>query len=332
MTAAPDFAYTKIFYTDSRTPTTHPSLKPADNPGPGQPKYVVDPATGSPIPDNNVGIYVSSPKDNWGKFTGTTTTTINFNNYTDGNPANTLPNLVPCANADWETSGTCGVLTYYFTSVAYDRCGNASNPAALRRSLRTEQCNDGLPGDATYGAPTWSLTPGKFSYRDDGNILSQGCRDYINLAWDEINSAIADDLAGYHIYRCEGYTCPAGTGEERTLGTPVWYPQFQDAVTNGTIYSYRVEATDCFYERGLNDPVNSTGWQNNYSFDTIEQLSVGGLSVDATMPKAVTGYLSPDTPALPVHRERRGRADLGPAELPAQHRDLLAEQHLPEHG
>lgn len=292
-TAVPDFSYTKIFYTDSRYHTTHPSLMTADSPAAGQPRKIIDPATGSPIPDNNIyGSWIASPVDNWGKFTSTATTTVNFNNYTDGNPANTLPGLIPCLNADWETSGTCNTLTYYFTAVAYDRCGNASNVTATSVT-QADQCNDGISPDPTYGAPTWSLTPGRFSYGDNANIQAEGCFDYINLTWGEINSEVVDDLAGYHVYRCAGYNCPAGTGQLLTTEGPVWYPTFQDAVANGTVYSYRIQATDCYYERHI------LGSENNFSYDTLEALSVGGLAEETVLPEAVTGYLAANTPALP---------------------------------
>lgn len=303
---APDFVYTKIFWstTDFPTPVT---VTP--KPAPGQPRVVV--TDSPPIPDTdtpgppflgaNGTDHASEAEvrlDPWaGRFEDRSTKAINFNNATNGDRNYTNPDLVPCLNWPKAAGDPCQQISYYFVALAYDKCGNASDVTASS-VVKADECSDCVVGEDCYGAPWWTSPgagTGKFAAMDDANLEAAGCNNYITLSWNEIDSTLLhDDLAGYHIYRCDGASvCPDGTGSELTAGLPIWGTTFNDSSrVPGQIYSYRLQATDCYYERHI------SGSDNNYTFDTIQNLSVGLLERDTTL-SPVSGYLPASTTARP---------------------------------
>lgn len=282
-----DFDYTKVYYNeDDVGKNTYPTM--ADDGSVSQ---------GTAIPDRypypgtkGEGVY-----DNPGTQGG-----IDFNSKTSGDPTNSAPALSLTQE-------------YYFLAVSYDLCGNhtIADPVAQTAGKQCSDCEAGLP---CQGAPP-SLS----------SISSAGCygSDGIDLTWNYPYLSQADitgdyrDLAGFHVFRKEGSTWDGNLNPayELTGGTPIWFTGFQDAggiyaaPQEGKTYSYRVVATDCYWEQHHGkistewpDPLNSP--DDNYAFALKTDLYLGRLSfwpfygkpyarlwgITSTAPIAVTVY------------------------------------------
>jgi type II secretory pathway component PulJ len=278
-----DFLYTKIWYSTVTYPTFDATTKTASG--------------GSLIPD--AVPYPGSP----GTFTGTGTIfpVTNFNSLTNGDPAFTSPTLPACTNQaaiDAGTTTICDPITYYFIAVSFDQCQNTSLVTAASMSEGT-QCGDCNLGEPCYGAPPAPT-----------GVVTGGCSsvDGIALAWNALDTTTYRDLAGYHIWRCDGLTCASG-GTELTGGTPTWFTTVTNTnsgsfpVVEGMTYSYRIEAADCYYERratvtpaerAANNPDDNGGI---YAATTVNNLSVGRITLDPVMSNLATGYLLPENAA-----------------------------------
>jgi fibronectin type 3 domain-containing protein len=251
--ATPDFVSTKIWYSKTGYPVLNPSTG------------VV---TGGALVPDSVPYNATTP----GVMTRAgTVPPINFNSETNGDPAYTTPELDPGTPAD--------PVTYFFLAVSYDQCGNHSLVTSAAQAEGT-QANDCLPTEICYLAPP-----------APANLKADGCYGYITLSWDAIDPVVYYDLAGFHVWRCDGVTCAVG-GTELSGGNPSWFNTWTDStVSPGQVYSYRIEATDAYYER--------TGAAANRSESTINNLSIGQLLLDPTVPQVVSGYLLPSTTNLP---------------------------------
>lgn len=286
-----DFLYTKIWYSTNDYPSFDATTKVVSG--------------GTLIPDT---LPYPGPAGTY-SGTGTILPTPNFNSLTNGDPAYTSPTLPACRNQaalDAGTTTVCDPITYYFIAVAFDQCQNASLVTAAAMSEGT-QCGDCTIGETCYNAPP-----------APANIVTGGCSsvDGITLAWDPYDTTVYRDLAGFHIWRCDGLTCASG-GTELTGGTPLWFTNITNTnagtypVVDGMTYSYRIEAADCYYERRATTTAAERAANNpddNSNSTTINDLSVGQLLLDPTLSNLATGYLLPESPA--------GRAAL-PAALAA---------------
>jgi hypothetical protein len=277
--AEPDFAYSKIWFNKNTAVPANPIYYPKiDALG-----AITD---GTIVPDS----FPYNPATP-GTFTKDGTMVVNFNDENDGNPGNTVPNL---HYGDAEHP-----MTYYFLSVAYDQCGNRSLVTSNAVSQGTE-CFDCLPGDNAPYLDCSEAPPAP------ANVQASGCFGNLTVSWNAMPEDYRD-FAGFHLFRCEGATCATG-GIELTGGDPLWFTTFTDTssgatpILPGVQYSYRVEAADCYYERrgtasdaekALNNPFD------NVSSTTINNVSIGQIDRDTTLPWLVTGYLRASTTDRP---------------------------------
>lgn len=268
--AAPDFEETKIWYGRSG----YPSIA-----------CVTAPESCTPIPDmqpwDATGI-----TNTHGTFRGfSSRPTINFNNegtglLTDGNPAESDPLLVPDA-------------TYYFIAVSFDKCGKNS---AITSSAKAEgaQCNDCLGAiPASEGNPATAAEVCYDAPPPPENLSAEGCTGPLKISWlypylDQTD--VYRDLTGFHVFRCEGTLCPEGASTEVELtkadgalkGEPTWATFWEDSTAvEGKEYTYRIQATDCYYERRAYgfQPGDDTSnlLTDNYADEKIPESGTTGL-------------------------------------------------------
>jgi Tfp pilus assembly protein PilE len=210
--AVPDFSRTEIWF--SKAPAAPPVLDTTTGVVSG----------GARIPDNDNGVA--------GTFTRPGSQVIVFDSET----------LVAPATPSLDNMGRYSLL-----AVSYDRCGNASPPAAQSVAL-IDLCGDDPPGPppSSPGSPT-----------------STSCQpDTVVLGWQypPKDDPALYDFAGYHIWR----SGPSGGMVELTAG-PTWLESWTDSGTlqDGGIYNYTIRATDCVYEN------QNAAYPNNYSLPLI---------------------------------------------------------------
>lgn len=224
---------------------------------------------------------------------------VNFNS--DGRPGTTCGDGggdPSCTTPELDSGDALNPVTYYFLSVAYDQCGNRSlvTSAAISQGTQCNDCNVGEICDEAPPAPS--------------GVQASGCYGSLTVSWNPIDDVTHRDFSGFHLYRCEGATCLPGdaTQVELTGGNPLWFTSYTDTssgvnpILPGVQYSYRVEAADCYYERrltatpaevALDDP------SDNFSYTTLNNIAIGQIDRDTTLPWLVTGYLRASTAARP---------------------------------
>jgi hypothetical protein len=261
--SVPDFKETKIWFSK----VDYPTLTDGTVSG------------GTLVPDKDAA------ENTPGSFTSRSTQSINFNSETNGNPAYSNPELA----AD---------QTYYFIAVSYDQCGQHSLVTGEAKA-EGAQCNDCLAGETCYDAP-----PPPFNQR------AEGCGGPITVSWDYPYLSQTDvyrDLTGFHVYRRDGAGWVGGTNEVELTspdgnpahGNPIWLTSFQDSSAQpGVVYSYRIESTDCYFERRSTWPLpgddlaNSPA--NNYSETFLSDLYTGAFKrqfVDISVKRPLTAAL-----------------------------------------
>lgn len=204
----------------------------------------LDPATG-----NVTGTLVPA---NGGVFPADGTVSIVFDSV-PGTPAQPL---------DSDT-------TYSFLAVAYDQCdANRKESACVSLKPLDLQCPDDPPGAPS---PVSGITP------------TAGCADNLTLSW---SNPATTDFKGVHVYRCpQQYhvNCAESDWTELTSGY-IANPTFTDTKTQGLqegkVYSYRIRATDCYYEENIGltpwfDPLNNPN--DNYTDAFIDNLYPGRI-------------------------------------------------------
>jgi Tfp pilus assembly major pilin PilA len=276
--AVEDFSYTKIFWSKVGIPVLN-----AD--GSVTPDQAIPRSSGPTMPNT------PTPPSGTFSLPGSLTGTVNFNDETSA--AASAPNLSPDT-------------TYYFRAVTYDLCGNHSTESSQSVAEGT-QCGDcllpapappGTPDPACYGAPP---VP--------DNVGAQGCYGYVDLSWTPINDIVVRDFQGYRLLRREGSAWDGGnaaTEVSLTGADAAWLTTFRDAsVLPGRVYSYKLMATDCYYEQHHGKP--SADWpeagnnpDDNFSESFINDLAIGQLDRDEVLAHAVTGYLLPSVSTLPM--------------------------------
>lgn len=244
------------------------------SPDPGLMSGTVPPTT--LIPQNG-GIFTPNPPTYNGGFWGT----INFNDT--NSPPSAVPNLTPDT-------------TYYMMAIAYDRCNNQSN-RTLSSVAKGTQCGDclddfGAPDPVCYGAPP---TP--------SGLTVQGCYGVANLSWNPIDDMVNRDFQGFRVLRREGASWVGGTNEVSLTGNyPAWITSLSDTgIQEGQTYSYRVMATDCYYENHAEHPADpwpepGNNPADNYSEAFLANIAPGRPILDSTKPQVVSGALGATPP------------------------------------
>lgn len=262
-----DFTYTKIWYNKAPvgSPVNYPVLVED-----GTPSGRVD--NGTPIPDA-----IPYPGAGPGIFSlPGTQVAVNFNSESSGDPSYTLPSLADD-------------VVYYFLAVSYDICGNHT-PATSESQAEGALCND-CDEPPCQGPPP-----------DLGTVTAEGCYGAIALDWNYpyLDDTDYRDLSGFHVFRREGPDWVGGTSEVELTGSdPIWFTEFEDStVEEGKVYSYRVEATDCYYERRATwpEPGDDTGNppHGNFKESFRGGLAVGRVVQDPARTQVVTGNILAD--------------------------------------
>lgn len=277
VTPVPDFSYTKIFWSKTGIPVLNDDGSVTPN---------------QPIPRSSGPAMPNTPSPASGTFSlpGSLTGTINFND--EVSPTASAPNLQPDT-------------TYYFRAVTYDLCGLSSTESTSSTAEGT-QCGDcllpapaapGSPDPACYGPPP-----------DPSGVKAQGCYGYVDLIWDAIDDSVVRDFQGFRLQRREGdswFGGNAATEVSLTGDDAAWLTTFRDAsVEPGKSYSYRVMATDCYYEQHKGKsaaewPEAGNDPNDNFSDAFIPNIAVGQVDQDYTRLRPVTGYLLASSTTAP---------------------------------
>jgi len=249
---APDFKETKIWFSKADYPTLTDGTSIDGTLLPDKEPYTAANTAGT------FTLFSSRPS-------------INFNSQTNGAPGYYNPELT-------------GDATYYFIAVAYDKCGKHS---AVTGEAKAEgaQCNDCL--DASDGPPATAREICYDAPPAPENLRAEGCAGTLKISWDYpylSQTEVYRDLTGFHVFRCEGWICPGGgisTAEvelTRAAGAPKGEPTWEtfwedDTVVEGQEYTYRIQATDCFYERRDEWPLPGDDL-NNSPFDNAQDKTI----------------------------------------------------------
>ena len=242
--AVSDFARTEIWWSKGGNAAPHLN---------GSTCVVTTSPAGQKIPDADNLVN--------GTFTGRGTKTPIFGSETLRSTSTSVPTL--------DENGIYQVL-----AVAYDKCGNCSEPSA--QSLKMVA----LCGDDPAGPPPFDFTDASYTSCE---------QDSVNLGWvyprmqlDPSNASFVKDLAGFRVYRY-GPEVGASVPTELTTG-PTWTDATIQTFTDsgsllaGGTYKYEVRATDCVYENDrANFPNNKSEPFTLGSSTTTGQIYPGGL-------------------------------------------------------
>ncbi len=235
MDATPDFDYTQIFFSTIAVLTMDAGGNVLDGGAPA--RLIPDP--------------ISTDKGTF-RQDGATGGTINFDDETLVLPSGGL------------ASPTLTAGTYYFLAVAHDLCGNISLKEA-QAEAKADQCNDcdGVSAgqDKCVDAPYPPL-----NVRVDTSIAGNGCFGATWIAWDFPDSYIIDhpDFKAFRILRRE-LTGASTTFDDSVAPIKVvsdgWTAKtiLDGDCQDGLVYSYRVEAYDCYYFEWVFSGAFSTG-------------------------------------------------------------------------
>lgn len=167
-------------------------------------------------------------------------------------------------------------LNYYYTSVAYDKCGNPASDSSTAETVAT-LCGDGSVGEPEYGSPEPAT-----------NTAVSGCTTTNTVTW--VNNVVdADndpDTAGHRIYRAPTATFNTGLLPSDLNGTPcasspnapcflgfiaIGYDRtFSDSygLEDGATYSYGIVTADCVYQERWLALAEATFDSNNSTWNT----------------------------------------------------------------
>jgi hypothetical protein len=132
----------------------------------------------------------------------------------------------------------------------------------------------------------------------------------VALDWDDIDQVDYRDLAGFRVFRREGYdwSLNPGTEVELTGGDATWFSNWTDTTTSGAYplemgkrYSYKICATDCYYEQHNGkssadwpDPANDP--DDNIDCTILNDIYPGEFYMDDTTDIPRTGNLLSSPP------------------------------------
>jgi len=181
--------------------------------------------------------------------------------------------------------------TYYFLAVAYDQCGNHTE-ATSESLAEGQQCGDCDGTELCYEAPP-----------PPTGITKAGCGTTIALNWDSIDQIDYRDLAGFRVFRREGYdwTLNPSSEVDLTEGEATWFTNWTDTTTSasnplemGKRYSYKICSTDCYYEQHFGksaadwpDPGNNP--DDNIDCTIVNDIYPGRFYLDDQRDVPVTG-------------------------------------------
>lgn len=148
------------------------------------------------------------------------------------------------------------LMTYSYTAVAFDQCGNGSSPAAAQAT--TTLCGEDPPVCPTTDSTGYcQAAPGKPpapSAPAAGIQPVSVCANPVTLTWTAVSSDLTQpsretnpyDLAGYRILRSTDQT----NWTVLNPSAPFWGNTFDDAgISDGGTYYYKIASTDCPYEK-----------------------------------------------------------------------------------
>jgi prepilin-type N-terminal cleavage/methylation domain-containing protein len=154
------------------------------------------------------------------------------------------------------TPSLANLMTYSYTAVAFDKCGNGSSPAAAQAT--TTLCGEDPPVCPTMDSTGYcQAAPGKPPAPAAPAVGTQPvsvCANPVTLTWTPVSSDLTQpsrednpyDLAGYRILR----SSDLATWTVLNNSAPLWGNTFDDAgISDGGTYYYKIASTDCPYEK-----------------------------------------------------------------------------------